>query len=334
MIANDRSIVDLSSCFDDVGVLAAYIAKPRRLVDWRDNPPVEPEEGVFDYSSLKMAYDDYTYLDGLCRKLCALPTIQAMVQTVPKICETDLYHGYREEFTWGGLYNTEQDEVDLNTSATIPKNCTVDHMLIAHAAHELRHGVQKHAGCFEYEDSAEYKQSISSQLAFSRALEADATCFSIAVGYEYSVYYGDDGVLRGLCGFSRSPSVMAYLKEIIKDPSSHNDGRAIQAAFDAYLSRANVPLLKKYDVEICKSFNGGGELTSRKAKTVSPLSLSHQFWECIHPICSMPYAGTTGEVIQRLSYQPTKDQSRLLKCVSREARQAARFDGLVFELDF
>jgi hypothetical protein len=172
--------------------------------------------------------------------------------------------------------------------------------------HEMRHGQQDVLGCLAASEHPRVKPNLEDHIFISRYVEADATAFSLTVMYELFMLQGNEKPLKRAAEI-HGGSVYAYRDEIAKDLNSHWNGKAADAAFNAYFWDDNSHHLQTYDLDMCEEFarkaqdedhTGYAALTMPKGKKMNLLA-SH-----FRPMSHMPFVAKSGRMAQRNAYRP------------------------------
>lgn len=290
----DFSTTEFIAATHDLNSLAA-----RYLFTWQIAPLPLWSRGVSSPESSKFV--DELFLDTICKDICHLPTVVAMIETYPEMKEYPIFARHYDAEGDGKKFgefrrfarhihiNAEHPHLNSNIAGRKPT-----------LVHELRHGAQELSGCFDFMGNILLAADYRYQLAFRRLIEADATVLGITVAYECLLINGDGEPLKQLMIY-REASTSAYKRAVQKDPEAHWDGRAANAAFKAYLDKGNQPVLDVYDNGLCKQFSDG--CGSGKVPDTATERLKRRiFSEGMAPMTRMPFIDKTGHMEERPHY--------------------------------
>lgn len=248
----------------------------------------------------EMMAGDRRFVADLTEAISDLPTIRAAYADLPELEEIAVHPVYAPG---GGLgYYSSRRGIEINFAfrAETSREKAFD-IQLATLPHELRHGYHDHLNCMHAATDPRLGGQLEDMILQDRCAEADATVFSIASIYELYLD-GRPGPLRRAADV-HPDSVAAYYASVLEDEAAHWDGRAAQAAFEAYFTPGNAARLERYDLKLCRAFAKNLPLDPYR----EPLpEKAHKdiLYNYLCPIAAMPYADSRGRMIDRPHYRP------------------------------
>ena len=243
----------------------------------------------------------YRFLQDLCREIYTLPTMRGLVACTPELTETPIFT-YFSNTTELGYYNHAYG-VGISTRV---RTGNTDEAHFAHQVatlpHELRHAYHEYKGCEDLPRLNHVQNRLDELIRFRRVVEADCTVLSIAVAFEAAHIGRNPHPLREAREV-HPDSVDAYI-ELGSDKKleGHYDGRAAQAAFEAYFSKGNIDRLRDYDRDVLNDFKKAKLFADTRFVTRN--ELEEDWYRYMRPVSSMPYMNEEGRIAERPNYRP------------------------------
>lgn len=248
---------------------------------------------------------DLNFLDDLCLTIHDLPTVQAAVACTSGLAHIPIYASYKRDGNLGGFGKCG---IDINM-VPAGRDSTVEHfdVQLATLPHELRHGYQDVRGCMKLVEDPRVRPHLEDHILFDRVIEADATAFSLVVMYELYLFQDNQEPLNRAWEVHRG-SVEAYWQAVGRDENAHWNGKAADAAFNAYFRNDNRDRLARYDLKLCEEFMRSAE--NRELPVGGP-AVPHQmrkdlFMDYLRPISRMPFTARSGDIVERVAYRPER----------------------------
>lgn len=314
-LSHFRKVSEVTLEPDDF-IAAAFASQPRRLMSWSDEA-IQYDPKAPDENSMALSREDNLYMDECCALIHDLPTVQGLLAVCPEVAEADLYKSFIEDEPAIGI--AYENEIDMNALGQVRKGYSHDDAIIGNLPHELRHIFQKKMGCMEIRSAEMFRNAFKRQLMFNRVIEADATVFSVVVGYEALLLKDDSRLLNGVTALGRGMQVNRYMREAMDNPKAHWNGNAARSAFETYFDRRNKGLLNVYDAAACERFMRGVKV--EEPEETPAMEDVFQFY--VDPMTRMPYVDENGDLKERRNYlSPWPLAPReMIKGLSRETRQ-------------
>lgn len=270
----------------------------RALFSWLVDPIEESEQHIVSPNF----YDEPAFLDRLCFSLYDLPSMRGLVSKSPKLSETPIQAVYEEKGPRGSYKRSDGIKLNFQPRQDEGKDTLFSkHIVIL--PHEYRHGYQDQQGCLSVRLDPYLCKYLRLQLAHNRVIEADSNAFSLTVAYEAATFLGKTDVLEAARKVAPSAAA-AFEKAINEDKNSHWDGRAAQAAYEAYFHKDNLGTLEIYDLKRCEEFKWNMRAVRPAPDELPKEQLIERLYKMMKPIVSMPYVTDDGEVVERKAYNP------------------------------